>query len=123
MTSMRLLLAASLALLAVPSAASAAFPGANGRIAYVCDYADRTAICTVNADGTDWKRLTSPSTTEGWCPRDRDPAWAADGRKIAFARELHNGQGCSTEVFVMNADGSGQTKVTDEEGTAEHPAW
>src|SRR5207302_7244691 len=39
------------------------------------------------------------------------PNWSHDGRRITFTACRPTDQSC--EIYVMNADGSGQTKVTD----------
>jgi TolB protein len=46
------------------------------------------------------------------------PIWSPDGSKISFLKYYWNGGGdfVSTEVYVINADGSGQRNVTDEWG-------
>src|SRR5438874_1959776 len=80
-----LLLGALLAaLLVLPAPAQAAFPGANGKIAFsrdatnngMCDY----QIDTINPDGTGLTSLTSATSA------NLDPAWSADGQKLAFVR-------------------------------------
>jgi len=54
--------------------------------------------------------------------------WSPDGRKIAFVRIRRTGGGpccspSSSDIYVMNADGSGTRKLThNERGNAE-PAW
>ena len=62
-------------------------------------------IYTVGADGTGVRRLT----TDGISVR---PNWTADGR-IVFARMPVDAEGASTafELWVMNADGTGQTQL------------
>jgi Tol biopolymer transport system component len=47
------------------------------------------------------------------------PAWSPDGRRIAFARQ----SGSSSEIYVMNADGSGQKKLTQSPAFNGSPAW
>jgi TolB protein len=47
------------------------------------------------------------------------PAWSPDGAKIAWTRSL---PGWLADVFVMNADGSGQTRLTNI-GAAGAPSW
>jgi dipeptidyl aminopeptidase/acylaminoacyl peptidase len=56
----------------------------------------------MDADGTDQVALTQPAF-------DVDPDWSPDGLKIAFER----GDGNQHEVYVMNADGSGLTNLTN----------
>ena len=48
-----------------------------------------------------------------------DPAWSPDGRKIAFL----NGRDGNSEVYVMNANGSGQRNLTRNPGNDADPAW
>lgn len=40
---------------------------------------------------------------------DRDPAWSPDGSKIAFT-SIRNGK---ADIYIMNADGSNLTRLTD----------
>jgi Tol biopolymer transport system component len=45
------------------------------------------------------------------------PTWSPDGRRIAFLHHRWDDTGAfTTEVYVINADGSGQRNVTDEWG-------
>ena len=49
-------------------------------------------------------------------------AWSPDGTKIAFSSQrdepdpecLGTIDGCNTEIYVMNADGTGQTRLVDQ---------
>jgi TolB protein len=79
------------------SPASATFPGANGRIAYV-EAKNNGVIHTIRPDGSDDQRLTAGI----------GPSWSADGHRIAYSRVV-NGQ---DEIFTMRADGSGQRRLT-----------
>jgi dipeptidyl aminopeptidase/acylaminoacyl peptidase len=94
------LLAAALcfALLAISMSqrSDAAFPGGNGKIAYSLGDAYTSSIWSANADGGLPNKLTTGSGDSG-------PSYSANGSRIAFERE--NG------VAVMNADGSGLTKL------------
>lgn len=74
----------------------AAFPGANGRIAYSYGDAYQGSIWSANADGTSPAKLTDGTG-------DYAPAYSANGSRIAFGRE--------GGIVVMNADGSGQTQI------------
>jgi Tol biopolymer transport system component len=96
-----------------PSTAAADAPGPSGgdrsssygRIAF--DNFDD--VWTIDADGTDLTRLThSPGP-------DFDPSWSPDGTQIAFRSERSG----EPEIWVMNADGTGQHRLT--RGLS--PAW
>lgn len=51
---------------------------------------------------------------------DATPSWSPDELKIAFHR-LVAGQGL--QLWVMNADGSGQTQLTNSPGMNLLPNW
>lgn len=59
-----------------------------------------------------WTKLTS---IQGG---SLQPAWSPDGRTIAFVAR----DGNDTDLWVMNADGSGQTKLT-KDGVVASPEW
>jgi dipeptidyl aminopeptidase/acylaminoacyl peptidase len=82
--------------------AGAAFPGANGKIAFTSDRDGNSEIYVMNADGSGQTRLTNDGAI------DNEPVWSPDGTKIAFWTE-RNGP---AEIYVMNADGSGQINLT-----------
>ena len=50
---------------------------------------------------------------------DDSAVWSPDGTKIAFVR-FYGGAG---EIFVMNADGSGQTNLTNDPANDGDPTW
>ena len=82
-----------------------------------CDY----DIYVMNADGNNVKRLTSTPAS------DRDPAWSPDGRRIVFSstRDDVGGSGefVNAELYVMNADGTAQTRITNDPGVDHQAAW
>ena len=49
------------------------------------------------------------------------PAFSPDGTKIAFV-SLENGA-ANPEIYVMDADGSGRTRLTTSAGNDFDPAW
>jgi Tol biopolymer transport system component len=61
----------------------------------------RRAIYTMKPDGTDVRALSPEEGSETM------PAWSPDGTRIAYRRDAAD----LTEVWVMNADGSGQRRV------------
>jgi Tol biopolymer transport system component len=112
--------------------AQAAFPpGKNGRIVFASDRDDTAAqyvpeIYTMNPDGSDPVRLTDNYVEEFM------PVWSPDGTKIAFMsyRDSYSyGQCCGNpdkgaELYVMDADGSNQKRLTYTMPEGEmSPAW
>jgi Tol biopolymer transport system component len=99
-------------LLAGPKPAEAAFPGTNGKIAFVSNRTTGTGvdnptgdyeIFTMDPNGTELTQLTDNVVD------DEDPAWSSDGQQIAFARN-ENGY---FQIYKMDADGSNQVKLTN----------
>ena len=87
-------------------------PARGDLIAYSCKEPNKVwyAICVINQDGTESRRLTSRISAT-------DPAWSPDGRKIGFTRREDVGEYTTyseDDVFVMNADGGGQRQLTKE---------
>ncbi|MBV9959355.1 MAG: PD40 domain-containing protein [Acidobacteria bacterium] len=60
-------------------------------------------IYVINADGSSLRQLTTHPDT------DQIPDWSPDGTKIAFTSYRSGG---TPQLFVMNADGTGQTQLT-----------
>jgi len=89
---------------------NAAFPGANGKIAFVRN----GEIYVMNSDGTGQTNLTTIAGPGG----DDTPAWSPDGTKIAFTSDIGN-----QEIYVMDADGSGQTNLTQNAASDRQPTW
>jgi Tol biopolymer transport system component len=79
----------------------------------------------VNANGARPRRLTrNPYGSE--TAYEYDPAWSPDGSKIAFTAD--SGEGGTTWIDVINADGSRQRQLTNlkRDGLCENdskPAW
>jgi Tol biopolymer transport system component len=90
------------------AAALATTPGSNGQIAfrrYFNDAQTRSAIFTMNADGSNIRRIThAPRRT-----LEDQADWSPDAKRLAFTRIPFNGP---NYVVVVNADGSGLQRVT-----------
>jgi TolB protein len=75
-----------------------------------------SAIFSATASGSDARQLTHPSHGE----QDGFPDWSPDGSKILFAHVAANG---TSDVWVMNADGTGQTQLTSCTGACNGAQW
>jgi Tol biopolymer transport system component len=82
-------------LLSIVPAAQATFPGQNGRIAFTKFDGIHLSIYTITPDGSDLRQVVTGA--EG-------PAWSADGRKLAYFRDLSEP---NRGLTVADADGSG----------------
>jgi Tol biopolymer transport system component len=100
--------------LTAPSAAQAAFPGQNGRIAFAREHHDNWDIYTMDPGGGKEKRLTFEL---GF---DTEPAWSPDGTKIAFTSDRDDPAG---DIYVMNADGTDVQPVTSDPAADTSAAW
>lgn len=77
-------------------------PTAHGdKIAFMCFKNANWEVCSVSVAGGETKNLTNNPAKDGL------PAWSPDGGHIAFVTD-RSGQ---WELWVMNADGSGQRKL------------
>jgi Tol biopolymer transport system component len=75
-----------------------------------------SAIFSATASGSDVRQLTHPIHGE----QDSFPDWSPDGSKILFAHLTRNG---ISDVWVMNADGTGQTQLTSCTGVCNGAQW
>ena len=59
-------------------------------------------------------RATHPTAGHDW-----EPSWSPDGSRIAYVSFQDNFE----EIYVMNADGSGQTRLTNNTSIESSPFW
>ena len=82
-------------------------------------YSHHGSLWTMNNDGTNPQRLTAfdGSYSQG-------PAWSPDSTQIAYARGRRNDDGhWFSHIYVVNADGTGHTKVSKGDVQDEQPSW
>lgn len=79
-------------------------------------------IFVMDRSGEGKKALTATDDRNEW-----GPAWSPDGTKIAFLREQPftspDGSGTQPDLWVMNADGSGKRKITDDAAFENGLTW
>jgi Tol biopolymer transport system component len=86
---------------------------------------DDDAIYVVNADGSELRRLAQNAAFQSWSP---------DGRKLIFVRVRHPKKGrpaaaaaalwrAAADLWVMNADGSGQRNLTRSSAPTASDGW
>ncbi len=80
----------------------------------------RSQIYLMNSDGSGKTRITHT------LDNDSEPVWSADGKRIAFVSN-RNGTGLNltsnSQIYTMNADGSGETRLTNSKYGARRPSW
>lgn len=84
-------------------------------------------IFSIKPDGSDLKQLTDAPGNDAHC------AWSPDGKYIVFSSSrlgwrdesplYDNSPQPYAELFLMNADGSGQRPITDDKWEEGTPAW
>ena len=78
-------------------------------------------IYVMDADGSNPQNLTNNPTA------DYNPSWSPDGKRIVFSavREGHfkNNLDITEEIYVMDADGGNQQKLTENRKNDWFPSW
>jgi Tol biopolymer transport system component len=69
----------------------------------------------MNANGTGAQRLTDNDAVA-----DDGPKFSPDGSKIVFSSRRED---ITQDIFVMNADGSGEVQITDVDANDLYPDW
>jgi dipeptidyl aminopeptidase/acylaminoacyl peptidase len=102
-------------------AASAAYPGENGRIYFhSCgNPCGRFDIYSVNPDGSDPRNLTEALTAPVGLPDNAfDPSVSGDGKRVVFGVDTQ----ASAEIWIINADGSGAVGLTKDNLLDQEPS-
>ena len=74
---------------------------------------ERCTICITNSEGSNLQRLTDG------LHKDVQPCWSADGKKICFVSNIDG----NNQLYTMNVDGSGRTRLTVDTSNNTSPAW
>jgi len=85
------------------------------RIAYVSTEPGNDEIFVINVNGGEPRRLTS--NTWEW---DKHPTWSPDGNQIVFYSNRGTGR---RQLWIMNADGSGQRMLMESPANDWDPIW
>ena len=75
-------------------------------------------IFIMNDDGSQRRRVTQDATAV-----DGNPRWSPDGTQIAFARYMDGVNYTSSEIFIINADGTDLLRLTDNDTIDAYPTW
>ena len=78
-------------------------------------------IYVMDADGNNLQRLTNNPN------EDQDPSWSPDGERIVFSASrkghVEDKFGITDEIYVMDADGGNQQRLTDNRNNDWSPSW
>ncbi len=113
-----LILAAAGLVALTAGSANAAFPGENGKIAFVKDNFRQgsSGIFAIAPDGSGTERL---GPDYGY-----SPSWSADGQKLVFVGYSgEDERDFNEDIYVMDADGSGLQRVTSTRGYESSPSF
>ena len=121
-TVLAVLIASTVALVAVEETAQAAFPGENGSIAYSSYAYGGYDIYSIRpGEGYSPTQLTF-SVMAGYS--DIYPAYSPDGTSIAYARwDGQNSKGPNYDIWVLSQDGTSERQVTDTATDEMYPSY
>ncbi len=92
-------------------------------------FTSNSSIWKINKDGTEPERITFPPRAGEWGNAnlpfgDYDPRLSPDGKKVAFERlENDTSQHGNYNIFVINVDGSNETRLTSTSYSQGFPCW
>ncbi len=95
---------------------------AQARIAFASDRDGNIEIYVMDNHGGNQRNLTNNPD------RDRSPSWSPDGKRIVFVSDrdahVHPKRGRPTdEIYMMDADGGNQQKLTENRVDDWAPSW
>ncbi len=96
---------------------------APSRIVFYSDRDGSAEIYTMNADGSDPRRLTSNRFS------DTSPVWSPDGSRIAFISNRNDPDAntcfpdCYEQLYVIDAGGGNEDRLLETDFSTLHPDW
>jgi Tol biopolymer transport system component len=81
------------------------------RLAFDIGRGRTAAIYVARSDGSDARRIARDAS---------EPSWSPDGRRLVFVRTMGK---ANSEIYVMNADGTHQRRLTFNPGPDVEPDW
>ena len=91
------------------------------RDGHVIDFAPTYEIYVMDADGDNPQNLTNDRND------DRYPSWSPDSKRIVFVSErpghFRSKLGITSEIYVMDADGGNQQRLTENRKNDWYPSW
>ena len=110
---------------ALAASSSVSAQAASSKIAFIRE-PPRSGYCgtvwVMNADGSGQRRLTNGGVPG--CAQEWGHAWSPDGRQIAIVSHGPTPPYANdSKIYVMNADGSGERRLTSDTGFESNPAW
>lgn len=87
------------------------FPGTNGKIVFLSDRFPDGGMLTMTLGDFAAPQTLSPDGSEA--------QWSPDGTKLVFDSNVDG----NPEIYVMNADGSGRTRLTNNPAFDGYPSW
>ena len=91
------------------------------RDGHIIDFAPTYEIYVMDVDGGNLQNLTNNPSD------DRYPSWSPDGKRVVFVSErpghFRGKAGITTEIYVMDADGGNQQRLTENRQTDWFPSW
>src|SRR4051794_23120284 len=107
------ILAALMLALLMAAPARATFPGKNGRIVFASNRTGEWQLHSIKPDGSNIRQITRLTPPEPGSPGNAFlPDVSPDGRRIVFSHEADG----DVDLYVINVDGTGLTRLTDDPG-------